>query len=184
MIVGHVRKFLYGSIEFLICVVIMQINQFIFQGIIVALHGCIVIGVSGFAHALCDSCFFTEFHKIPRRILASLVTMQNQGITDGRLGFQCFSHSSYGEIRCDILIRDAFVGSSLFDMKTNDFLFEFWFVTLWHDISPFLFEIIISYKPLALQLYYITTTFTTEHWHARHTEKWISGSRYPFLTTL
>ncbi len=52
MIVGLVCKFLYGTIEFLICVVIMQINQFIFQGIIIALHRGIVIWVSSFAECM------------------------------------------------------------------------------------------------------------------------------------
>ena len=82
MIIMHIRKFFYRRIKFRFRAVIMLIDSFRFQCIEISLHWCIIIRISGFAHALGDSFLDTEFCELPGCVLASL-------------------------IRCDIPIRDT-----------------------------------------------------------------------------
>ena len=53
MVIDDIRKFFHGLIKCFLCLKFIQIGTFIFQGVKVSLHWCIVIWVSSFAHALC-----------------------------------------------------------------------------------------------------------------------------------
>ena len=78
MVIVDIRKFLHGLIERFLCLEPIQIGAFIFQGIKVFLHWCIVIWISHSAHALCHMDEFAEFHKCPGCILGTLVAVQYQ----------------------------------------------------------------------------------------------------------
>ena len=78
MVIGDIRKFFHGLIKCFLCLKLIQIGTFIFQGVKVSLHWCIVIWVSSFAHALCHMDRFAEFHKCPGGVLGTLIAVQNQ----------------------------------------------------------------------------------------------------------
>ena len=56
MVVGDIRKFLYGLVQFILRPKFIEVGTFVLEGVEVPLHWRIVVWVSGFAHAL-----FAEF---------------------------------------------------------------------------------------------------------------------------
>lgn len=69
MIIGNIGKFLHCLIQTFFCLEFIQIDAFILQCIEITFHRCIVIWISGFAHALCYMDRFAEFDECPGSVL-------------------------------------------------------------------------------------------------------------------
>ena len=69
MVVRDISEFLHGLVQFLICPEFIELGTFILQGVEVPFHWRIVVGVSGFAHALCHMDGFAVFYESLRCIM-------------------------------------------------------------------------------------------------------------------
>ena len=90
VIVGRIGEFLHNPVQLLLRSEFIQVGAFVLQGVEVPLHWRIVIGVSGFTHALDHMDGSAELGESLRRILASLVAVQDQPALCRALGIQCF----------------------------------------------------------------------------------------------
>ena len=63
MIVGNIGEFLHSLVQFIFRLKLIQIGAFVFQGVEVPLHRCIVVWISGFAHALDHMGRFAELYE-------------------------------------------------------------------------------------------------------------------------
>ena len=104
MVVRDISEFLHGLVQFLICSEFIELGTFILQGIEVPFHWRIVVGVSGFAHALCHMDGFAVFYESLRCILAPLVAVQNQASLCRMLGIQCLLQSAYSQVTGDVFV--------------------------------------------------------------------------------
>lgn len=73
MIVLYKRKFFDCSIKFSFCMIVMLVDKVVLQCIEVSLRWCIIVRISGFAHALSDAKILTEFSEFFRSVLTSLI---------------------------------------------------------------------------------------------------------------
>lgn len=73
MVVFDICELLHCFISLLLYVILMEIYLLILQCVEITLHRCIIIGISGFAHALCNIMVVTVFDKSFRRILHALI---------------------------------------------------------------------------------------------------------------
>lgn len=64
MVIPDVCKFFYCLIKFLIIVIVVKIDQLVFQRIILSFHWRIIVRTPGSAHALGDSNGFTIINKV------------------------------------------------------------------------------------------------------------------------
>lgn len=104
MVVRDISEFLHGLVQFLICSEFIELGTFILQGIEVPFHWRIVVGVSGFAHALYHMDGFAEFYECLRCILAPLVAVQEQASHCQMLGIQCLLQGAYGQLTGDVFV--------------------------------------------------------------------------------
>ena len=104
MAVRDISEFLHDLVQFLICSEFIELGTFILQGIEVPFHWRIVVGVSGFAHALCHMDGFAVFYESLRCILAPLVAVQEQASLCQMLGIQCLLQGAYSQVTGDVFV--------------------------------------------------------------------------------
>ena len=104
MVVRDISEFLHGLVQFLICSEFIELGTFILQGVEVPFHWRIVVGVSGFAHALYHMDGFAEFYECLRCILAPLVAVQEQASLCQMLGIQCLLQSAYSQVTGNVFV--------------------------------------------------------------------------------
>ena len=104
MVVRDISEFLHGLVQFLLCPEFIELGTFILQGIEVPFHWRIVVGVSGFAHALCHMDGFAVFYESLRCILAPLVAVQEQASLCQMLGIQCLLQGAYSQVTGDVFV--------------------------------------------------------------------------------
>ena len=87
--------------------IFMQVDAFILQHVEITFHRCIVIWISGSAHALCHVYGFAEFCECPGSVLRSLIRMQKQFSSDCRLGIQRLLQRPYRKVARDMTVCNA-----------------------------------------------------------------------------
>ena len=104
MAVRDISEFLHGLVQFLICPEFIELGTFILQGVEVPFHRRIVVGVSGFALALCHMDGFAVFYESLRCMPAPLVAVQEQASLCQMPGIQCLLQGAYSQVTGDVFV--------------------------------------------------------------------------------
>ena len=105
VVVRGMSEFFHGLVQFILRPKSIEVDTFVLQCVEVPLHWCIVIWVSGFAHALGHMDGFTELYESLCCILAPLVAVQDQASLCRMLGIQCFLQGAHSQVTGDMPVR-------------------------------------------------------------------------------